>query len=93
MPDIAPAIVTDILHAHWTDHRDYCADGEYGDPDPADYPWLDLPAERALLAGEGLPFTDDVSDWYPPEPEPEQCHHGLSAWLCADPISHYPRDL
>lgn len=22
----------------------------------------------------------------------EQCHHGMSAWLCADPINHYGRD-
>ena len=21
----------------------------------------------------------------------ELCHHGMSAWLCADPVSHYPR--
>lgn len=26
------------------------------------------------------------------EQEPEQCHHGLSAWLCEDPINHYPPD-
>lgn len=26
-------------------------------------------------------------------PYEEQCEHGLSAWLCTDPISHYPRDL
>lgn len=22
----------------------------------------------------------------------EECPHGLSAWLCADPINHYPAD-
>ena len=22
-----------------------------------------------------------------------QCHHGMSLWLCADPVSHYPRDV
>lgn len=22
----------------------------------------------------------------------ELCHHGLSLWLCADPINHYPPD-
>lgn len=21
----------------------------------------------------------------------EFCHHGMSAWLCDDPVSHYPR--
>lgn len=26
----------------------------------------------------------------PPE---EQCRHGMSLWLCADPINHYPPDL
>lgn len=25
--------------------------------------------------------------------EPETCEHGLSAWLCEDPINHYPADL
>lgn len=24
--------------------------------------------------------------------EHELCHHGLSAWLCEDPINHYPSD-
>lgn len=23
----------------------------------------------------------------------ETCHHGLSLWLCEDPISHYGRDM
>jgi len=26
------------------------------------------------------------------ESEPDICEHGLSAWLCADPMYHYPRD-
>lgn len=21
------------------------------------------------------------------------CHHGLSLWLCADPVNHYPADF
>lgn len=32
----------------------------------------------------------DVIDPNAPE---EQCDHGLSLWLCADPINHYPADL
>lgn len=28
----------------------------------------------------------------PPQPEPETCVHGLSAWLCEDPVNHYPPD-
>jgi hypothetical protein len=23
----------------------------------------------------------------------EECSHGLSAWLCEDPINHYPPDI
>lgn len=27
------------------------------------------------------------------EADQEDCVHGLSAWLCADPINHYPADF
>lgn len=27
------------------------------------------------------------------QPEPELCEHGLSADLCADPITHYPPEM
>lgn len=37
-----------------------------------------------------------VSIWREPiwanEREDEICVHGMSLWLCADPINHYPRD-
>ena len=29
---------------------------------------------------------------YPPDPEEDICEHGMSAWLCAHPIYHYPTD-
>ncbi len=29
---------------------------------------------------------------YPPDPDEELCVHGMSAWLCAHPIYHYPTD-
>jgi hypothetical protein len=44
----------------------------------------------------GLPFCQAHARAYGVE-EPEAmealCHHGLSAWLCADPIAHYPAHL
>ena len=39
------------------------------------------------------PFEKPDFDAYgaPVEDQPEDCEHGLSAWLCAGPM-HYPQD-
>lgn len=42
---------------------------------------------RGLLAA----YQMDNMEW-PPDPEQELCVHGMSAWLCAHPIYHYPTD-
>lgn len=47
---------------------------------------------------QGIPFCFECGDWHKPEDqhsyvENEECPHGLSLWLCADPINHYPRYL
>jgi hypothetical protein len=44
----------------------------------------------------GLPFCEGHAGQYgveSPEAMDETCPHGLSAWLCADPVSHYPAHL
>lgn len=44
----------------------------------------------------GYYWCEDQEDDEDDDEEPyveEQCVHGLSLWLCADPVSHYPRDL
>lgn len=42
---------------------------------------------RGLLAAYQM---DNME--YPPDPEEDICPHGMSAWLCAHPIYHYPTD-
>ena len=45
----------------------------------------------------GASFTRDAETirrgkQSPADQAPETCAHGLSAWLCADPVNHYPAD-
>lgn len=51
--------------------------------------WADTPEAQHDYA-----WTITVTPWVPePEPQPEpECVHGLSLWLCADPVNHYPPD-
>jgi hypothetical protein len=63
------------------------------EPDWVDPYWLHLPAERSLL-NQQVYLWGDSEPWEPDPPAwmTETCEHGLSAWLCEDPINHYPRD-
>lgn len=38
----------------------------------------------------GYGYSREVESFQ--EAAQEDCVHGLSAWLCADPINHYPAD-
>lgn len=65
-------------------------------------------AEMAILNSEYVPFVsagiiengilvlklpaDYAAHYTGALAQYEMCEHGLSAWLCADPINHYPRD-
>lgn len=57
----------------------------------------------AFIAPRGM--THAISEWDPENPTVTKenaprlfdrlyptCVHGMSAWLCADPINHYPSD-
>lgn len=43
------------------------------------------------MNGVRVDFT--TPDYVPPTPLDESCIHGLSLWLCADPLNHYPADM
>lgn len=78
-----------VMRAQSRAQTDSAIASEFGycdEPGWVDPYWLSLPAER------GLWVWGDSEPWYPPEPEPEICDHGLSLWLCADPMWHYPPD-
>lgn len=81
--------------------RRYAEDVERGDPDydddplaydPAEEPMDDRGVNHVLVEHLALDEADAVAAGLI-EPPVEECVHGLSAWLCADPVGHYPRDL
>lgn len=39
------------------------------------------------LDPEAFPWTAELEEYFYPS-----CHHGMSLWLCADPVNHYPAD-
>lgn len=48
---------------------------------------LDAPVQVRLAADDSIQMVQP-----PPEPEFEECPHGLSLALCADPFNHYGSD-
>jgi hypothetical protein len=73
-----------------------------GQRHPADYVLsvvgqpFDVVEEITVHPTGGWGYYDAISDllvrdgWAPPLVEDEECPHGLSLSLCADPINHYP---
>lgn len=51
-------------------------------------------AEADYLAEQAQIAHEQMMDWYDNDgaQDAQECAHGLSAWLCADPINHYPAD-
>lgn len=51
---------------------------------------VDLRAEYEMWCeADFAPLSPELVQFLPRD---EQCEHGLSAWLCTDPINHYPAD-
>jgi hypothetical protein len=53
--------------------------------------WVTIDAINARH--DAFKFLDDLlADLYLNNIREEECHHGLSLWLCEDPVNHYPPD-
>jgi hypothetical protein len=86
-----------VMRAQSRAVRDVGWDSEYGVCDEPGYVepfWASLPAERSLL-DQQVYVWGESEPWYPDPPAwmTEVCEHGLSAWLCEDPVNHYPRGM